>query len=151
VKKTMMALTALTALAASLWLGAGSSLAADADTTQVPNLVGTWSGPFKVLRENGIAEGTLTLRVTKQDGPLFNAEKTWNTPGAEGYVGDKAVDKATEPLVGVIDFDGAGVHLAEQGDAGLYMGRLAAPDTLELVYIEAGHGTAYRVQLTRQK
>jgi hypothetical protein len=89
--------------------------------------------------------------VTKQDGPLFKAEKTWDTPGAEGFVGDKAVEKATEPLVGVVDFDGAGVHLAEEGDAGLYMGRLAAPDTLELVYIEAGHGTAYRVRLMRQR
>jgi hypothetical protein len=140
-------------LAIGLWLGqvAVAASAAEQDAAKVPDLVGTWSGPFKVLRAGGIGEGTLTVRVTKQDGPLFKAEKTWDTPGAEGYVGDKAVEQATEPLVGVVDFDGAGVHLAEEGDAGLYMGRLSAPDTLELVYIEAGHGTAYRVRLTRQK
>jgi hypothetical protein len=149
----MKQLLILSALAFSLLLGQGAvaASAAEQDAAQVPNLVGTWSGPFKVLRAGGIGEGTLTLSVTKQDGPLFKAEKTWDTPGAEGYVGDKAVEQATEPLVGVVDFDGAGVHLAEEGDAGLYMGRLSAPDTLELVYIEAGHGTAYRVRLTRQQ
>jgi hypothetical protein len=149
----MKKLLILSALAFGLLLGQGAVavMAAEQDAAKVPDLTGTWSGPFKVLRAGGMGEGTLTLRVTEQDGPLFRAEKTWDTPGAEGYVGDKAVEKATEPLVGVVDFDGAGVHLAEEGDAGLYMGRLSAPDTLELVYIEAGHGTAYRVRLTKQK
>jgi hypothetical protein len=89
----MKKLLILSALAFSLLLGQGAVavMAAEPDSAQVPNLVGTWTGPFKVLRAGGIGEGTLTLRVTKQDGPLFKAEKTWDTPGAEGYVGDKAV------------------------------------------------------------
>jgi hypothetical protein len=59
--------------------------------------------------------------------------------------------QATESLVGVIDFNG-GLHLAEQGDNGIYTGRITGPDTLELVYIEAGDlATAYRAQLRRAK
>jgi hypothetical protein len=103
------------------------------------------------MRANGTAEGTLTLRVTEQDGPLLKVEKSWETAGVQGYVGDKAVDRATEPLVGVVDSDGTSVYLAEDGDNGLYTGRLTASDTLEFVYIEAGHGTAYRVQMKRTK
>jgi hypothetical protein len=89
----MKTLLALFAFAFALALGPGPVLAEDA---AVPDLVGTWSGPFKVLRAGGIGEGTLTLRVTKQDGPLFKAEKTWDTPGAEGYVGDKAVEQGRD-------------------------------------------------------
>jgi len=90
--------------------------------------------------------------VTDQDGALFKAEKAWETPGTVGKVGSKEVDHATEALAGVIDFNGKkSVYLAEQGDNGLYTGRLTAADTLELVYVEAGDGTAYRAELTRKK
>ncbi len=140
----------LMAIALTAWLALGEAMAEDADAA-VPNLVGTWTGTFKAMREQKVAGGTLTLRVLEQDGPLLRAEKSWESPGVPGDVGGKAVEKATEPLVGVIDFDGTSVHLAEQDDNGLYMGRLTAPDTLELVYIEAGHAAAYRVRLTRGK
>ena len=136
----------LCALALCAWLAHAEAMAEDAN---VPNLVGTWTGPFKAMREHGIADGSLTLRVTEQAGPLLKAEKSWKSPGVPGDVGGKEVEQATEPLVGVIDFDGKSVHLAEQADNGLYRGRLTAPDTLELVYIEAGHAAAYRVRLTR--
>jgi hypothetical protein len=96
------------------------------------------------LRAKGIGKGTFTIRVTEQDGALFKAEKSWETPGTADKVGNKEVEKAT-------DFDGKGVYLAEQGDNGLYAGLFAAPDTLELVYVEVGDGTAYRAQLTRKK
>jgi hypothetical protein len=89
--------------------------------------------------------------VLKQDGPLFRAEKSWETPGTTGKVGSNEVEKATEPLAGVVDFDGRSVYLAEQGDNGVYAGRLTAPDTLELIYVEAGDGTAYLAELTRKK
>jgi hypothetical protein len=141
----------LFALALSVWLGQGQVMAEDAKTAPIPDLVGTWTGPFKVMRAKGVGEGSLTLRVLEQDGPLLKLEKSWETPGVAGNVGGKEVDKATEPLVGVVDFDGKSVHLAEQDDNGLYTGRLTASDTLELIYVEAGHGTAYRVQLIRKK
>jgi hypothetical protein len=141
----------LIALALSVLIAHGEVMAEDATSAPVPNLVGTWTGSFEAMREHGVADGSLTLRVIEQDGPLLKAEKSWKSPGVPGDVGGKEVEEATEPLVGVIDFDGKGVHLAEQADNGLYMGRLTAPDTLELVYIEAGHAAAYRVRLTRGK
>ena len=78
-----------------------------------------------MLRAKGIGKGSITIRVTEQDSALFKAEKSWETPGTAGHVGGKEVEK--------VDFDGKGVHLAEHGANGLYVGRHAAPDTLELV------------------
>jgi hypothetical protein len=136
----------------SVGLGLGQVMAEDAQT-QVPNLVGTWTSPVKMkwMRAKGTAEGSLTLRVLDQDGPLLKLEKSWETPGAAGNVGGKDVEKATETMVGVVDFDGKSFYLAEQDDIGFYSGRLTAPDMLELVYIEAGHAAVYRAQLTREK
>ena len=93
----------LMAIALSVWLAHGEAMAEDAN---VPNLVGTWTGPFTAMREKGVADGSLTLRVVEQDGPLLRAEKSWESPGVPGDVGGKAVEEATEPLVGVVDFDG---------------------------------------------
>ena len=93
----------LCAVALGAWFVQAEVMAEDAN---VPNLVGTWTGPFKAMREHGIADGTLTLRVTEQDGPLLKAEKSWKSPGVPGDVGGKEVEAATEPLVGVIDFTG---------------------------------------------
>ncbi len=121
---------------------------------EAPDLVGAWTGPYKVIRSNGGAEGILTLRVTEQDGPLLRLEKSWEVApgGAPGEVGGELVTKATEQLVGVIGFDGREVRFAEQGDGGVYTGELTGPDTLELLYVEAGHqATAYRVMMTRSK
>ena len=136
----------------SVGLGLGQVMAEDAQT-QVPNLVGTWTSPVKLkwMRAKGTAEGSLTLRVLDQDGPLLKLEKSWETPGAAGNVGGKDVEEATETMVGVVDFDGKSFYLAEQDDNGFYTGRLTAPDTLELVYVEAGHAAVYRAQLTRKK
>jgi hypothetical protein len=119
-----------------------------------PDLTGTWNGTYKEMRWDGPAESALVLVVLEQDGPLFKAEKSWKlAPGStQGTVGGKLVSEATEPLVGVIGFDGRTVHLAEQGDAGTYTGALTGPDTLELIYIEAGDGASvYRTVLTRAK
>ena len=120
----------------------------------VPDLIGAWTGPYKVIRSNGGAEGVLTLRVTEQEGPLLRLEKSWEVApgGAPGDVGGELVTKATEDLVGVIGFDGREVRFAEQGDGGMYTGEFTGPDTLELLYVESGHqATAYRTILRRAK
>ena len=54
-------------------------------------------------------------------------------------------------MLGVVDFDGKSLYLAEQDDNGFYTERLTAPDTLELIYVEAGHAAVYRAQLTPKK
>jgi len=138
-----------------LWLGSLSfaAHADDAGQAAVPNVVGTWTGEFKLLHGTGPAEQALELKVLEQDGPLIKGEKHWRikSGGTAGNVAGQNRMEATESLVGVIGFDGT-IHLAEQGDTGLYTGRLTAPDTLEVVYIEAGDlATAYRAMLKRTK
>jgi hypothetical protein len=126
---------------------------ARADDPAVQNVVGTWTGEFKLIHWTGPAEQVLELQVVEQDGPLIKGEKRWQIKpgGTAGNVAGKDRRQATESLVGVIGFDGE-IHLAEQGDSGLYTGRLTAPDTLEVIYIEAGDlATAYRAVLKRRK
>lgn len=151
----MKSVLALFALAMGLMLGQAQALAEDAapvsQTAPVPDLAGTWTGPFKVIRAHGVSEGTFTLRVLEQDGPLLKGEKSWETPGTEGNVAGVDVQRATEPLVGVVDFDGKSIYFAEVGDDGIHLGRLTSSDTLEVVYIEAGYATAFRAALTRRK
>jgi hypothetical protein len=118
----------------------------------IPDIVGTWSGSFTLMHHTGPAEQTLQFKVLSQDGPLLKAEKAWRIDsGTPGDVAGTPQTEAVEPLVGVIGFDGA-IYFGEQGDSGLYFGRLNGPDAIEIVYIEAGDlATAYRAALTREK
>ena len=119
---------------------------------QLPDVVGTWTGAFKLMHHSGPAEQSLQFKVLEQDGPLLKAEKAWRIEsGTPGDVAGESRTEAVEPLVGVIDFDGV-IYFAEQGDSGLYKARLTGPDTIEILYIEAGDlATAYRAELTRAK
>lgn len=131
-------------------LGSSPSIAQDA----VPNLLGTWTGPYKLIRWNGGAEGQMEFRFIEQDGPLLKVEKAWaiKPGGTPGGVGGQLVTEAVEPMVGVVDFDGERIFLAEEGDKGVYTGRLVDPDTLEVVYFEPGDvATAYRMTMTRAR
>ena len=118
----------------------------------LPNVVGTWTGDFKLMHHTGPAEQSLQFKVLEQDGALLKAEKAWRiVSGTPGDVAGEPQTEAVEPLVGVIDFDGT-IYFAEQGDAGLYKARLTGPDTIEILYVEAGDlATAYRAELTRAK
>lgn len=132
-------------------LASGHASAADATA---PDLTGVWIGAYKTLRWNGGAEGVVQFRVVEQDGPNLKVEKSWKLEAGAtlGDVHGELLTEAVEPLIGVIGFDGRQVYFAEEGDGGLYSGRLADPDTLELVYVEAGvQATAYRTVLKRAK
>lgn len=148
----MIVRTGVLAVAVAACLGHSPAGAEEPAGFPVPDLTGVWTGPYQVIRSNGRAEGVLTLEVTEQDGPLLRIEKSWEVApgGAPGDVGGELVTRATEQLVGVVGFDGREVHFAEQGDGGVYSGRLTGPDTLELLYVESGHqATAYRLVMTR--
>ncbi|MGV1014901.1 MAG: hypothetical protein ACOYB4_08020 [Methyloceanibacter sp.] len=147
----MKCVLALFALAFCLMLGQGQVLAEDTPpVAPVPDFTGTWTGPFKVIRAHGISSGTITLHVTEQDGPLLKGVKSWET-GGEGNVAGVDVQRATAPLVGVVDFDGKSLYFAMVGDDGIHTARLTAHHTLQVVYIEAGFATAFRAELTRKK
>ena len=91
-----LGLIAVASVALAVWLSPGQVLAEDA---AVHNLVGTWTGPLKVLRAKGIGKGPLTIRVTDQDGALFKAENAWETPGTVGKVGSKVAPQlSTAPV-----------------------------------------------------
>jgi hypothetical protein len=86
--------------------------------------------------------------------PALRAEKSWklNAGGTPGSVGGKLVSEAVEPLIGVVDFDGRTIYLAEQGDVGTYTAHLTDPDTLQIVYVESGDAaTIYRFIVKRAK
>ena len=139
------------AVAACLWQAPVLGQEA-ADAFPVPDLVGTWVGPYSVIRSNGFADGVLELRVVEQEGPLLKVEKAWKVARRwrSGRCRRRTRHDGDEPLVGVIGFDGREIQLAEQGDEGIYSGRLVDPDTIELLYIESDRqATAYRVRLTR--
>jgi hypothetical protein len=142
----------LSAAAAGLFasLMAVPAMAQDA----IPDLRGIWAGDYKLMRWNGEAEGVMQFRFIEQDGPLVKAEKSWQIKpgGTPGSVGGKLVTDAVEPMVGVIDFDGERFFLTEQGDGGVYTGRLVDDDTMEILYFEAGDtATAYRMTMRRSE
>jgi hypothetical protein len=128
-------------------LAGGPALAQD-----IPDIVGTWSGSFKLMHHTGPAEQTLQFKVLSQDGALLKGEKAWRIDsGTPGDVAGEPKTEAVEPLVGVIGFDGT-IYFGEQDDSGLYFARLTGPDTLQVIYVEAGDlATAYRAELTRAK
>jgi hypothetical protein len=152
--RTLSGLLAAGMAACCFALAPAAAQDAGAGGFPVPDLAGVWTGAYKTLRWNGAAEGTLQFRVIEQDGPSLKVEKSWQLApgGAQGDVGGQLLSEATEPMVGVIGFDGRAIYLAEEGDSGVYTGRLTGPDSMELVYFEPGkQATAYRVQLRRSE
>lgn len=141
-------MTHLLAVAAIAGCLAGPAMADDA----IPNVVGTWTGDFKLMHHGGAADQSLQFRILSQDGALLTGEKAWTIKsGTPGNVDGETRTEAVEPLVGVVDFDGT-IYFAEQDDSGLYRARLTGPDTLQILYVEAGDlATAYRAELTRAK
>jgi opacity protein-like surface antigen len=141
-------MTHLLAVAAIAGCLAGPAMADDA----IPNVVGTWTGDFTLMHHGGAADQSLQFKILSQDGALLTGEKAWTIKsGTPGNVAGETKTEAVEPLVGVVDFDGT-IYFAEQGDSGLYRARLTGPDTLQILYVEAGGlATAYRAELTRAK
>ena len=134
-----------------------ASSAPSAPPTTTPDLRGSWqSEPYTAMFIDATRPAEQTLQITEQQGELVRGTHTWRQTSSEppiGTVGNGApVMSATEPFVGVFDFDGKALHLAEQTEEGLMTVRLVDADTMELVYIEAGHqATALRTRLHRQR
>ena len=136
------------------WFVQAPAMAERTKGPPIPNLMGTWSGTFKAQRWEGTVDVNIVIRVITQDGVLFKAEKTWEhaSEGPKGDSGGELTTKASEKLVGVFGFDGYSITMAEQGDDGVYQGRLSHPDAMELIYFEPGEvATVNQVVLTRTK
>jgi hypothetical protein len=120
----------------------------------LPNLVGTWRGERTTYFKEGQRQATEELRIMEQNGAYFRATKIWEHVEKDsepmGHVGERGVHQASEPMLGVIDFDGETIHIVEHADWGQFHGRLVDRDTIEGVLMESGpHAVIYRVVLMR--
>jgi hypothetical protein len=100
---------------------------------------------MKVYFHKGARLSMDGIRVTEQDGAYFRGIHFWEhaeKKEAIAHVGTKPAVKATEPIMGVIGFDGKTLYIVEQGDAGVFHGRLTGTNTIEVVYLESGHAAA---------
>lgn len=115
--------------------------AQDARQEAVPDVRGEWKG-VEVVRftATGTYKGEDTLRITEQDGPYFRGTRSYRIPAGKesANVGGRSVREATEPILGVIDFDNRTLRIAEQGDGGRIDAVLADARTLRGTYVESG-------------
>ena len=123
----------------------------------VPNLLGTWiSKSHKVFYVKGSMQAVREVRITEPDGYFFRGYDSRTHNGKRkvglGEVGGKIVKKASEPIVGVVAFDGKTIYISEQGDWGRYYARLVGEDTMEVIKVESGPAAlANRFVLTRKR
>lgn len=120
----------------------------------LPNLVGTWKGERTTYFKEGQRQAAEELRITEQDGAYFRATKVWEHAEKNeqplGHVGEP-VGQASEPMLGVIDFDRETIHMVEDEDWGQFRGRLVDQDTIEGILMESGpYAVIYRVVLKRE-
>ena len=119
-----------------------------------PNLVGTWvDKQYEAEFYAGPQFGWNEFRIQEQDGPYFKGFHHWKQGGGDKPLAikkGKAIDEDTEPLVGVIGFDGESITMAEQDDTGVLHGKLVGKDLMLLIYEEPGsNAVVIRLELKR--
>ena len=76
----------------------------------IPNLVGSWNGEKTVYFFDGERHSVEELQITEQDGFHFSGTRSWHHPEEDqdpiGHVGGELVHRASEPILGIFDFDG---------------------------------------------
>ena len=122
----------------------------------MPDLVGSWKGEKTVYYLEGERRSISELEITKQDGFHFSGTRSWQHTEEDkaplGQVGGEHVRRASEPILGLVDFDGTTLHIVEHDDWGHFRGRLVDSDTIQLIYVESGPNAAvYRVTLKRER
>jgi len=139
-------------------LGVSAALvgAAEAQDPAFPDLVGSWVGEKTVYFFDGTRHSVEELQITRQDGSHFSGTRSWHHPEADkdplGHVGGEQIHRASEPILGIVDFDGETLHIVEHDDWAHIRARLVDADTMEVVYIESGPNAAvYRVTLKRER
>lgn len=130
------------------------SAAEDAGTP--PDLKGTWKGTGEVYYPDAVKKIDTELKVTGQDGWYFKGARGWKLVDPPekplGYIMNDPVNKADEPFLGVIGFDGKSLTLVENGDWGMMKAKLVEENKMEFLYFESGeHPLVFRLVLTREK
>lgn len=114
-------------------------------TEGVPNLVGTWTGLYKMHHKTvGFTENRLTYVIEEQRGRIFKGYKTLT------LLHDKS--KRKEGFSGVIKKDNKIFYIADHIE-GVEFGEIDSPNKLTIYYIEPGGeiSKAGVLELTREK
>jgi hypothetical protein len=145
---TMVLCAAFSVLIAPTVRGAESS-------PEIPNLVGSWVGEYKVYLHTGQKMASAELRITEQDGPHFRGVNAWkDAAGGKPMTTKKGklITQDSEPFVGIIGFDGKSITIVEQDDMGTLHGELEGKDTMRLIYGEPGsNAMVFRMVLKRKQ
>lgn len=115
-------------------LAAMATDSVSASASEIPNLVGLWSGVGPGYGDEGgyVSDedsDILTMNVTEQRGRIFNGVVTYTEEGFE----------MTEEFAGVIALDNTGFYIAEFG-SGYDVGTIVSEDEVELLYLQDGEG-----------
>lgn len=128
------------------------SAAEDAGTP--PDLRGTWKGTGEVYYPDTVKKIDIELNVTEQNGWYFKGARGWKLVDPPekplGYIMNDPVNKADEPFLGVVGFDGKSLTLVENGNWGMMKAALSGENTMNLLYYETGeHPLVFRIVLNR--
>lgn len=128
---------------------ANATAADSAAEVSPPDIKGKWVG----TGESIVRGQALHHEAAPADKPLLdNVQFTISIDGqdAHRFWGTVSSAKGSEPLTGVIGWDGKTIHARSR--EGIVDGSLVDPDTIELIYSEAGPATVVAVnRYKRQK
>ncbi len=112
---------------------------ASAQANSTPSLKGVWVGKADIMLPEGITHQLHKFEFVEQEGPYLKGRHSWAIPAenVKSYVGETATFRASEPLLGVVGYDGT-VEFVEQGDTTRFRMRLINPDALEFTAWEGG-------------
>jgi hypothetical protein len=131
-------------LALALAASATASVSPSATTSEIPNLVGLWSG---IGTGYGDEQGyvsdedsdIITMNVTEQRGRIFNGMMTYVEEGVE----------IVEEFAGAIALDNVTFYIAEFG-SGYDVGTIISEDEIELLYLQDGEGGGVYIDSLRR-
>jgi hypothetical protein len=125
-------------------LAAMATASVSASASEIPNLVGLWSGVGTGYGDEGgyVSDedsDILTMNVTEQRGRIFNGVVTYMEEGVE----------MAEEFAGVIALDNTTFYIAELG-SGYDVGTIISEDEVELLYLQDGEGGGVFIDTLRR-
>jgi hypothetical protein len=141
--------TLLAVLALALGAAGTAPPAAAQGGSPTPDLRGTWVGTTESLVRGPVPHAPPDAAGEPR---LVSIEITYTIDGQDGgrFWGSVASARHREPLVGVVGFDGRSLHM--QDADGTILAALVNPDTLQVIYQQAGPSMdAARFVLTRRR
>jgi hypothetical protein len=142
----------ITIILCSLWTFA--AIGADQESKSFPNMVGTWVSATTGHSIKGSRQLQTEIKITEQKGAHFKGIHAWWHQKKQEpvfHVRDKATAKGSEPILGIIGFDGKAIYIVEHGDWGVFHWRLVDSDTVQSVYVESGPRAVIGRQIFKRK